>query len=337
MEPIEKSKIIVSIPTERVFVRSNFSIEIKSAKVTEYGVEIIARAWDKNNNAIGFGDGTIEYERFKIHIDDETEYGWLTVPDVGGDITIGNEKYRYDPNEHTLLYLENIISGLDTHGSDNIIVGKIGNTVDTFTPHSSDGYVVYDGSTWSTIRSASTGTAVLATATEDWLISYDNDAGALRCGRAFFAFDTSSLPDSDSITAATLSIRQGNNAGTGDRTFGLVQTTQGSPTSLATSDYSACGSLNGATEGASRVTMNTADTTWTYTLNSTGLTWINKTGYTLLGLRAGPELDNASAPTVRNYSRICWSENATPAYRPTLTVTHSAGSPAIKGNFLMFV
>lgn len=339
-----KTAVLAELSIPRT-ARQKVDIEVVSFQQFEGGISVFVRAWRKDGEQIGFGDGTVDIERIRIFLDDggvAANASWLVVPDVNGlikrDETFTNldgstyterVSYRFDPKEHLLMFLERVIAGLQTHDSKNIISGKTGNTVSTFNPHSADGVVNHSGTTWSTVRSASTGTTVVNNVQDEWLISGDKDGTTFGCSALFLAFDTSAIPDTDTISSATLFVRQTNNAGEGLRSFSVLQTSQASATALATSDYDNRG-LGGSEGIDSRETMNTANSDHTMTLNATGIGWISKTGYSLFGITSSYEIDNTT-PTVRNYTRLAHSENTTAAYRPLLSVTHSAGaSSAIK-------
>ena len=117
--------------------------------------------------------------------------------------------------------------------------------------------------------------------------------------------------------------------------FALVQTYQASVSTLVLADFEDCGSDNGSAarakyqpvEGAGRILLNadfeTGDTV-TWTLNTTGKGWINKTGYTKLGLRSIRDADDAGSWT---NSETDWymSENTGTDKDPYLSVTYTTG------------
>jgi hypothetical protein len=62
--------------------RADYAIEIVSTEPIKDGVQVLARAWDKNGRQIGFGrDGTVDIERFIIMNPP------ILVDDPNGDIT----------------------------------------------------------------------------------------------------------------------------------------------------------------------------------------------------------------------------------------------------------
>lgn len=323
------------------YAREDYTIELVEVSPMEGGIQIFARAWS-GKEQIGFGDGTVDIERFKFYMEDRgknSDVSWFVVPDPLGSIVIeetqtdidGNPvlvttRYREDPQEHLLMFLENVIGNVPHHDASKIIPGKRGSTVSSFTSNTGgDGRVQYSHTTWSTARGATTGSSAVADETDGWIFLGDYAAPDYIISWSAMPFDTSALPDTDNIDSASLEVRQTASNGEGNRAVGLIQSTQGSNTTLATTDYDERGGTSGVSEGATRVTMNTQNTDWTFTLNATGLGWISKTGYTKLGLRGGYDIDNTT-PVARNYTRVAYAENATAAYRPTLTITHSASA-----------
>lgn len=321
------------------YVREDYTIELVEVSPMEGGIQIFARAWS-GKSQVGFGDGTVDIERFKFYMEDNgknSDVSWFVVPDpfgpivieetqtdIDGNPTLVTTRYREDPQEQLLMFLENVIESIPKHDASKIVPGKRGSTVSAFTSDTGgDGRVQYSHTTWSTARGATTGSSAVNNETDGWIFLGDYAAPDYIISWSAFPFDTSALPDSDTIASATLLVRQTANNGEGNRSVALIQSTQGSNTTLATTDYDERGGLSSVSEGATRVTMNTQNTDWTFTLNGTGLGWISKTTYTKLGLRGAYDIDNTT-PGARNYTRVAYVENATAAYRPTLTITHSA-------------
>lgn len=332
---------IEKLPLAEVYQRGDLTIEVLGVTKTVSGLDVLARAWNKQGQ-VGFGDGTVDIERFRFYLGDSgknRELSWLVVPDPLGPIVIeetqtdidGNPvtvttRYREDPKEHLLMMLEKVIRGIPTKGSQDIRVGKVGNTVSTFNPNTTgSGRIQLSNTNWTTVRSATTASSTETTETEAWIFAGDFASPDYIISWQSLPFDTSAIPDTDTISSATLLIRQIGSAGEGNRSIGLIQSTQASPTAVATTDYDERGGLSSVSEGATRVTMNTINTDWTFTLNATGLGWISKTGYTQLGLRGGYDIDNTT-PVARNYTKVATVDNATSAYRPLLSVTHSSTS-----------
>ncbi|MBI2029642.1 hypothetical protein HYT02_04455, partial [Candidatus Gottesmanbacteria bacterium] len=159
-------------------------------------------------------------------------------------------------------------------------------------------------------------------------------ANAVNLTRAFLPFDTNSLPDNAVITNATLNLYitgKINSVNDGNDYIAVVQTSQVSTQSLTTSDYANLGNV----EGSNNIDITTiptyAYTTWT--LDSTGLGWISKTGNTLLGLREGHDLQNVwgnYGGAQGNGVAAATSEQAGTIQDPYLDVTYYTpiGSPS---------
>ena len=305
---------------------NEYEIEIIDSSAIDGGIEIFARAW-KNGVQLGFGkDGTIDIERFRIFNPP------ILVDDPLGDIviqggydevsktTIPERRLREDPLMAIQEALVDVIRIVGIEGSE-IQAGKIGNTTSTFYPHASDGTIGGSNTTWSTIRDATTATKV-DNETRRWVMA-DKDGATYTISRAFFNFDTSAIPDTDTVSAATLTLTV-DLAGEGTAMGGVIQTTTASDTALVDGDYDAL-TLNSAPEATtSRVSMVTTGAK-NFVFNATGIGWISKTGYTKLGLRLDKDLDN-SAPTARNYCGIYLSEQTGTTSDPTLVVVHAASS-----------
>ena len=162
------------------------------------------------------------------------------------------------------------------------------------------------GSTsWATVRNAGSGTGT------DVGVGYveaalDTGAGnVFYCRRYLCPIDTSSLGVTATITGATLKIyTAGDPTGAHQFRIGVVATTQASPTAIALADYSEFGD----TLGSDVKEMNGA-TDYTFTLDATGLSWINKTGYTLIGLRNYQYDIQNTNPAYFDYTTILFQAN----------------------------
>src|SRR3990167_11438955 len=174
--------------------RANGFIEVSKSIEIKGGIRVYVRAWDKDNNPIGFGkDGTIETEKLNI-INPP-----ILVIDPLGDIDLSwtdskgelhERRAREDVQESLLLCVEKLVSGLGKPGT-NIIKGSIGNT-------SSQVFATGDGESrrnatdesWATIRAAAGSTSL----TSNWNIEYSGGAADNTWDRATVSkgqFDTS--------------------------------------------------------------------------------------------------------------------------------------------------
>src|SRR3990167_2639625 len=222
---------IAKIKSPRI-KKGDVDIEIVDIKNTENKLEVFARAWDSNGQ-IGFGDGSVDIERFVFFTDGGGNYGnlrWLVVADPFGDILVdyidldGNPytvKYREDPKEVILREVSDAVRVSKKHGADKIVFGKIGNTILTAHPQPSTGTAPIDGTpqvfgvnqTFPNIRANSgvaggiNNTAAINTVTK--LRSSSTTDQFNYMDRPGFGFNTSSI-GTDVIDSATFSL-----AGTG--------------------------------------------------------------------------------------------------------------------------
>lgn len=187
----------------------------------------------------------------------------------------------------------------------------------TFTSQGAD-----DGRTWESTETSNVGGGATAA---------DSTTSGLRVGdlttdrsyRSIVSFDTSSLPDGATITAATLRLVRGTISGTNP--FTILGTCQvdvrngffGTAASLANADFEAP-----ATAGAVASLSNPASdgAASTGTLNAAGLAAINKTGVTQLKLYFTIDDNDNNA---YDYIGFYGGEAATAGNRPTLTVTYT--------------
>lgn len=149
--------------------------------------------------------------------------------------------------------------------------------------------------------------------------------------RSFFPIDTSSLTSSAVISAATFKLYRDDAvyafSNQDSQSVHVVQTSQASNTTLDGADYD---NLT-FTDGGSFTYASTSNGAYsTINLNATGLTWVNKSAHTNLGVIASADLNN-SAPTVGT-SLIGFQDNGD-ANPPTLTVTYTL-TPSSGGGFL---
>lgn len=157
-------------------------------------------------------------------------------------------------------------------------------------------------------------------------------------GRGFIPFNTSALPDSVNITSATVNLYVGQpaymKAGSDTKRYlVLVQTTQASTDSLIVDDYDQCGTVTNPTEGSDHVFVTDGYTGWvTFTLNATGRSWINTTGYTKLGIRYGWDVENSAVTNADNEIYFRANGYTGTTYDPRLDLTYST---AVCGNGLV--
>lgn len=202
----------------------------------------------------------------------------------------------------------------------------------TFNPGAGDGTIRgHDGSgNWNNVRNiidtgnpgGSTVEATAGTATTTIIYAGESDRQYLY--RGLFPFATS-LPSNATITSSGTKLRiYVTSAASPDAmTIGLVQTTQASISSMATTDYHAM-TINSPTEGATRLTMSTLSTNAynEWLANSNLVSWISLSGNTKLALRTSGDIDNV-APTNDTDNGISGNFSEAASNKPELVVAYT--------------
>lgn len=344
-----KGQEIAKVP-RRKYTRGDLQIEIVDIEPIERGVSVYAKAW-RQGKQIGFGiDGSVEIERFNIYNPP------ILVEDPNGDIikesynSLTEEatvrKLKEDPQEALLQVIEHNLSVMkNIHDDKRIVVGKRGKTTSTFYPDahtestSVDGWISKgNSSVWSTTRDATSGALV---DDGDDAIIQDNTGGEgpstgktsggfFVVGRLFTLFDTSSIPDSDTISSATLSYyvsATANGDNDGDDWINIYTTSPASNTNLVLDDFDQIGSTAQSTQIDIGSITTSAYNNWA--LNATGISNISKTGITKFGAREGHDaIDSAYAGgnNTRNYITVYLAEQSGTTTDPKLVVEHASAS-----------
>lgn len=164
-----------------------------------------------------------------------------------------------------------------------------------------------------------------STDSETLTLTRKNADGTYNCGRGFFPFDTSSIGTGASVDTATLNIYGGPTATSNDDSVSivLVESTQADINTLDVGDFDAV-TLNNPDEGASRMSASDWSTSGynQFTLNSTGISWIDVSGNTKLACRDNRDVDN-TAPTGNNKLYCLYSETAGTSQDPYLDITYT--------------
>lgn len=202
--------------------------------------------------------------------------------------------------------------------------------------------------TWDTAHDATTGTNVsyvLAYADSTiWMRGADDSTIIYR---AFFPIDTSGLGASATISAAVLKLYgnaiQDDYNGDSYDYVALVQTDQPDPTLLTTADYNNCGATDNPTKGSANfdITGFSLVAYNDFTLNATGLTWISKTGYTMLGLREGHDIQDIfpgdpGETGLKSQAEPKTSEATDTATDPYLSITYTLPATSTGNFFSLF-
>jgi hypothetical protein len=210
-----------------------------------------------------------------------------------------------------------------------------------FAGATADGFVRGTNSNYSTARSTS--------------YAYNSTNAVLFLGqflsyqvyRNFLKFDTSSIPDNNTISQVNLKLVCTYDYSATDFDVQIVKQNWSSQDPLSDTNreaaYDNC--LNGTADSSiwrntSGISLNTQ-----YASGNLDTSWVNKTGYTYYSLRSSRDYGN-NTPTGDEYLQIASADNATSSYRPVLTVVHSssvaytltcaAGSYALTGTSATF-
>ncbi len=219
---------------------------------------------------------------------------------------------------------DNVISPKAQHYTAHTTATLTAAMFDSGTEGISDGVVFNHGfADYPTIQASETGSQVgppefntILTAGQDRA-----DSGEYYVYRAVIPFDTSSLPENAVITGATLYL-YGYDADYSDTDFDLqvVRAQPASHAALIPADYSELeetpgGSLNTATwQGHNGVNP--------IRLTTEGISWINTSGITCLGLRSNRDI-NQTEPHEHEFVNF-WSSQSNTDYRPVLEVEYQA-------------
>jgi len=183
--------------------------------------------------------------------------------------------------------------------------------------HSDDGYVGSDATaTWSTAHSTG-GFASSSTTHKDDGITADLEKGLYAVTRSFFKFDTSSLPDTCTITSVVIKVYGKQYSG---NKVSIQQGTQGDG-AVTTGDFNAfSGSYYATVDSWSLGAYNS------FTLNAQGISDVSKTGYTYYCAREYnyDYLDSAPGGAIK--SGCYYSEQAGTSNDPCINITYTTNT-----------
>lgn len=320
------------------FSNSDVDVQVLNIKAIDGGIEVQARAWNTGGQ-IGFGDGTVDIERFKI-INPPT-----VIPDPNGKIIVTStdietgeiktSRYTEDPKAALLQVLAHTIKvKTEKSSAAGIINDKIGSTTTTVFPDPStetttvDGYVQFEAGTFAAARAGTAGDDTSDT-NASILCATTNAAGGtiFNIGRSFTLFDTSSIPDTDTISSAVYSLYRNDliysfqNADT--TSVHCVATTPASNTAIVLEDYDQVGT----TSFGSFLMGDTAVATYEdITLNASGLAAISKTGVTKLGVRNSLDFNNISPTGTNRISFASADAAGGTSTAPKLVIEHAGAA-----------
>lgn len=203
---------------------------------------------------------------------------------------------------------------------------------------SPDAYLFNSTTTWAATRALAGSNIDTTSASEATFIG--EKITNYNLTRNPYIFDTSVIGSGATISSAVFSVKSTTNLGNGAETTNpangaLVGVTPASYTSLAATDFSNFGTTRYCDTDVTRAAF--ADGVASYknwSLNATGISAINKTSYTGLGLRMANDFSDATAPTARSYAIGYFSAQSGTADDPKLEITYTVGGT--NSNFFAF-
>lgn len=338
----ELAKVAFRGQYQRTIQGVTIKVEIQDIQEIDGGITVYARAW-KNGKQVGFGkDGSVEIERFNIYNPP------VLVEDPNGDIirestdaVTGEVSVRKLREDHEEAIKQVIADNVRIVGKENtqIVKGKVGRTTSTFYPNASPESTSVDGRAG---RDTNTGETWTATRTGSGTISDDNTtqndhaqifaSGSRRLFyRGHFIFDTSAIPDGDTIDSGTISFYDDGTRVDGATGGGLalVESTSASNTSIVNSDYSNYNTTRLADTDID-YTSHTLNAYADMTLNSSGLSNISKTSVSKFATINSLDLDNSDPGGSYNSAFSGYFADQTGTTQdPKLVVVHSAATRRI--------
>ncbi len=338
--------------------RKDFDIEIVDTNAIEGGVEAFIRAWE-NGQQIAFGkDGSVEIERIRIFnppilVDDENgdivrEYPYTDPDTKVTKVTV--KKYREAPEEALMQVIEHTVKVMQFKRLDTsrMVKGKRGNTTSTFYPNAGTGTAPVDGEAlrsvageaWSTLRGGNgNGSSVSANSMRVSLRAWSTTNNWNQILRVLMGFDTSSIPDGDTINSATISVWKDNTLGVGStcsltESFNFTNASFGDVTTIADSDYQlqTGNSTVYSTAKACSDVINGQYNDWA--LNTDGKNHISKTGISYFALKPTGDITNTepswSSSSIADFTMYSADETGT-SKDPKLVVEHT--TPLIEATY----
>lgn len=245
-----------------------------------------------------------------------------------------NHLVRWPNSEFILPYYAGLTQ---THP---LLIPMVALTDTTFNPNadpestSVDGFCSRTGvnETFATIR-AGAGNGAQDSNTAALLADFSSSAtsnqyDALR--REICLFDTSSLPDTDDISAAKIRYYINTISDNFNQSIGVCDSSPASNTALANGDYGNTGTTRQASDIDITSLSTGAYNDWTF--NATGIASITKTGVSKFSMKISADIDN-SAPTWASSTDLSTAANSADAAsnKPQLVVTHT---PAPVGGYI---
>jgi hypothetical protein len=247
-----KGKAMAKIGSIAKVQEGEYFIEVQKMEPIEGGLQVFARAWDANDNPLGFGkDGSVEIERFRFF------NPRILVPD--GTTSTTSDPDHPDRPYQVRNYKEDLVAALKHElahavsvsgkAGTEITPGKIGNTTDIYYPDadpetsSVDGQVGFanaGANTWTTVHDGTANTAYpTGQGMRADIGAYTTSNTWSNLNRAFILFNTSLMDDTDVVSSSTLSLMRiavdtENFTGT---TYNIYSSSPATTTDLVVTDY----------------------------------------------------------------------------------------------------
>lgn len=211
-------------------------------------------------------------------------------------------------------------------------------TTDSFTASTSDCGIVSNDASFASYRAGSN--LALETETNPNLYVVNWNASPYFGYRAYLWWDTSALPDTATISAASVDVYYADTHASISRTSYLVENRQAS-TTLATTDWGLIGASGvgtGAGQPYASITRSSGEAagTKTFTINATGITKVSKTGNTYFAFISAYDWDNSAPPNESTAGSNFNSANAA-SNKPILSITYTLSSASAPPQVLIFL
>lgn len=195
-------------------------------------------------------------------------------------------------------------------------------TVTSYYPGAGDGGVWRDTATSWNDSVNGTGQGADYTTANGYTSAISDKQSNWRFYHGFFPADTSGIGSGSTVTAATLNIYQTANLNTNPCTFSIVETSQASTSTLASTDHT----LWTKTDiGSNTISTGSGDSSYRV-WNFSDLTKINKAGYTKVGIVGTEGITGTDPGSSGNQGALQLNHSESASNDPYYEVTYTAGA-----------